>query len=181
MKPILIEWTWLTLYSYPLLIGMAWGMSYHLCLYYLEKYLGETKGFRGLFWGAFITSWIGAKAFFLIYSAGEMKAQYIKSANFTINHAKRDGIELNTNDSVVGEAQRRLGTQARKTDVASFGRGGLLGLGAILTSTSAPLRTSPVKRGDWILRRLIGTPVPPPPADAGSIPAKADSPSLRQR
>ena len=53
----------------------------------------------------------------------------------------------------------------------SFQRGGLLRLGAVLTSTSAPLRTSPVKRGDWILRRVLGTPVPPPPADAGSIPA----------
>lgn len=50
-------------------------------------------------------------------------------------------------------------------------RGGLLRLGAVLTATSAPLRTSPVKRGDWILRRILGTPVPPPPADAGSIPA----------
>lgn len=50
-------------------------------------------------------------------------------------------------------------------------RGGLMRLGAVLTVTSAPLRTSPVKRGDWILRRILGTPVPPPPADAGSIPA----------
>lgn len=53
----------------------------------------------------------------------------------------------------------------------AFQRGGLLRLGAILTATSAPLRTSPVKRGDWILRRILGTPVPPPPADAGSLPA----------
>ena len=53
----------------------------------------------------------------------------------------------------------------------AFNRGGLLRLGAILTTTSAPLRTSPVKRGDWILRRILGTPVPPPPADAGSLPA----------
>lgn len=53
----------------------------------------------------------------------------------------------------------------------SFNRGGLLRLGAVLTTTSAPLRTSPVKRGDWILRRILGTPVPPPPADAGSLPA----------
>jgi mono/diheme cytochrome c family protein len=53
----------------------------------------------------------------------------------------------------------------------AFQRGGLLRLGAVLTATSAPLRTSPVKRGDWILRRILGTPVPPPPADAGSIPA----------
>ncbi|MBX5494976.1 MAG: DUF1592 domain-containing protein, partial [Bryobacteraceae bacterium] len=54
---------------------------------------------------------------------------------------------------------------------SAFHRGGLLRLGAVLTATSAPLRTSPVKRGDWVLRRVLGTPTPPPPADAGSIPA----------
>ncbi len=53
----------------------------------------------------------------------------------------------------------------------AFHRGGLLRLGAILTATSAPLRTSPVRRGDWVLRRILGTAVPPPPPDAGSIPA----------
>jgi hypothetical protein len=53
----------------------------------------------------------------------------------------------------------------------AFQRGGLLRLGAVLTTTSAPLRTSPVKRGDWVLRRVLGTPVPPPPADAGKLPA----------
>lgn len=53
----------------------------------------------------------------------------------------------------------------------AFHRGGLLRLGAILTTTSAPLRTSPVKRGDWVLRRILGTPVPPPPADAGTLPS----------
>ncbi|MDX2149587.1 MAG: DUF1592 domain-containing protein [Bryobacteraceae bacterium] len=51
-----------------------------------------------------------------------------------------------------------------------YGRGGLLRLGAVLTATSAPLRTSPVKRGDWLLRRVLGTPTPPPPADAGTLP-----------
>ncbi len=53
----------------------------------------------------------------------------------------------------------------------AFHRGGLLRLGAVLTATSAPLRTSPVRRGDWVLRRILGTATPPPPADAGSIPA----------
>jgi hypothetical protein len=55
--------------------------------------------------------------------------------------------------------------------VNAVDRGGALRLGAVLTSTSAPLRTSPVKRGDWVLRRILGTPTPPPPADAGTIPA----------
>jgi hypothetical protein len=59
-----------------------------------------------------------------------------------------------------------------KVDGANgFERGGMLRLGAVLTATSAPQRTSPVKRGDWILRRILGTPTPPPPPDAGSIPA----------
>jgi hypothetical protein len=62
--------------------------------------------------------------------------------------------------------------QTVKVDGANaFNRGGALRLGAVLTTTSAPLRTSPVKRGDWILRRILNTPTPPPPADAGSIPA----------
>jgi hypothetical protein len=52
----------------------------------------------------------------------------------------------------------------------AFDRGGALRLGSVLTTTSAPLRTSPVKRGDWILRRVLGTPTPPPPADAGTLP-----------
>ncbi len=54
----------------------------------------------------------------------------------------------------------------------------------MLTVTSAPLRTSPVKRGDWVLRRVLGKPVPPPPADAGSISADdqlSDGRTIRER
>jgi hypothetical protein len=56
-------------------------------------------------------------------------------------------------------------------DANKLNRGGVLRLGAVLTTTSAPLRTSPVKRGDWVLRRILGTPTPPPPPDAGTIPS----------
>jgi hypothetical protein len=59
----------------------------------------------------------------------------------------------------------------RVSNLADQGRGGLLGFAAVHAVTSAPLRTSAVKRGDWVLRRVLGTPVPSPPADAGSIPA----------
>ena len=55
------------------------------------------------------------------------------------------------------------------SSLGEHGRGGLLALGAIHALTSAPARTSVVKRGDWILRRVLGTPVPPPPDDAGSL------------
>lgn len=73
---------------------------------------------------------------------------------------------------------------ARFEGVGRFRRGGLLQLGAVLTVTSAPLRTSAVKRGDWVLRRVLGTPVPTPPADVGSIPADdvlGDGKTVRER
>jgi hypothetical protein len=63
------------------------------------------------------------------------------------------------------------GQMERVDGAGKFDRGGALRLGSVLTTTSAPLRTSPVKRGDWILRRILSTPTPPPPADAGTLPA----------
>jgi hypothetical protein len=45
-------------------------------------------------------------------------------------------------------------------------RRGLLGHGSILTATSAPNRTSPVVRGQWIVQNLLGAPVPSPPPGA---------------
>ena len=72
-----------------------------------------------------------------------------------------------------------------KVDGANaFNRGGALRLGSVLTTTSAPLRTSPVKRGDWVLRRVLGSPTPPPPGDAGTLPGDDKSfngLTLRQR
>ena len=46
--------------------------------------------------------------------------------------------------------QKELKGGTQKVDGASaFHRGGVLRMGAVLTATSAPLRTSPVKRGVW--------------------------------
>jgi hypothetical protein len=42
-------------------------------------------------------------------------------------------------------------------------RGGLLRHGSVLTVTSYATRTSPVIRGQWVLKNLLGTPPPPPP------------------
>jgi hypothetical protein len=51
-------------------------------------------------------------------------------------------------------------------------RQGLLGKGAILTVSSQPGRTSPVIRGQWVLRNLLGTPAPDPPANVPALEAK---------
>jgi hypothetical protein len=48
-------------------------------------------------------------------------------------------------------------------------RGGVLTHASILLVTSNPTRTSPVKRGQFILDNLLGTPAPPPPPDIPSL------------
>ncbi|HUL82722.1 MAG TPA: DUF1592 domain-containing protein, partial [Gammaproteobacteria bacterium] len=51
-------------------------------------------------------------------------------------------------------------------------RRGLLGQGSLLTITSAPNRTSPVVRGQWIVQNLLGAAVPSPPPGAAADLAK---------
>jgi hypothetical protein len=56
------------------------------------------------------------------------------------------------------------GSRFRRVELPpSSPRRGLLGQGSLLTLTSAPNRTSPVKRGQWVLNSLLGTPAPQPP------------------
>ncbi len=62
------------------------------------------------------------------------------------------------------------GEDFRRVTVNAEQRGGLLGQASILTVTSNPTRTSPVKRGKWILENLLAS--PPPPAPAGVPPLK---------
>ncbi len=55
------------------------------------------------------------------------------------------------------------GDEFQKVSLAGTPRRGVLTHGSVLTLTSNPTRTSPVKRGKWILDNLLGTPPPPPP------------------
>ncbi|MDX1952481.1 MAG: DUF1592 domain-containing protein [Verrucomicrobiota bacterium] len=48
-------------------------------------------------------------------------------------------------------------------------RGGVLTHGAVLAVTSNPTRTSPVKRGLFVLENIMGTPTPPPPPDVPEL------------
>jgi hypothetical protein len=51
-----------------------------------------------------------------------------------------------------------------------YGRGGLLPMAVFLTKNSPGLRTSPVKRGYWVVRRLLGEHIPPPPPEVPELP-----------
>ncbi len=55
------------------------------------------------------------------------------------------------------------GSRFRRVAITDEARRGILGHGSVLTVTSAPNRTSPVIRGAWVLRNLLGAPPPSPP------------------
>ena len=76
------------------------------------------------------------------------------------------------------------GAEFRKVTLKEKARGGVLGMGAILTLTSYPQRTSPVLRGKWVLEEILGTPPPPPPSMVKVLPADdrpRDNQTFRQR
>lgn len=67
----------------------------------------------------------------------------------------------------------------RVDDARAYGRGGLLPMAIFLTKNAPGLRTSPVKRGYWVVRRVLGEQIPPPPAAVPELPrdeAKMDLP-----
>jgi mono/diheme cytochrome c family protein len=67
----------------------------------------------------------------------------------------------------------------RKVDAAPYGRGGLLPMSVFLTKNAPGLRTSPVKRGYWVVKNVLGERIPPPPAVVPELPrdeAKLDLP-----
>lgn len=95
--------------------------------------------------------------------------------NFTIINerlAKHYGI-----DGVTGD-------EFRKVSLTDGKRAGVLTHASILTLTSNPTRTSPVKRGKWIMENILGTPPPDPPPDVPELAQTqkaAPNASLRQQ
>ncbi|MGH9362755.1 MAG: DUF1592 domain-containing protein, partial [Thermoanaerobaculia bacterium] len=80
---------------------------------------------------------------------------------------------------VEGEEMRRVRLPADSP------RGGILTHGSVLAVTSNPTRTSPVKRGLFILENIFGIPPPPPPPDIPALEEAARAvqgrePSLRE-
>ncbi len=92
--------------------------------------------------------------------------------------AKHYGLTNLTTD-VIGDEVRRVNLPAGSM------RGGLLTQGTVLAVTSNPTRTSPVKRGLFVLDNILGTPPPPAPPDVSPLEdaskrASNKTPTLRE-
>jgi hypothetical protein len=61
------------------------------------------------------------------------------------------------------------GDDFRRVSLAGTPRGGVLAQASILAATSNPNRTSPVKRGKWILENILGIPPAPPPSGVEAL------------
>jgi len=103
--------------------------------------------------------------------------------------ARHYGI-VDTQGTRVGQSPVRPGGQPIRGDefvrvaLADDERGGLLTQASVLTVSSNPTRTSPVKRGRWVLEQILGTPPPPAPPNVPLLPEDKQSEltgSLRQR
>ena len=100
-------------------------------------------------------------------------------ADYTFLNARLAAHYGLTNLNVTGDELRRVSLPPDSP------RGGILTQGTVLAVTSNPTRTSPVKRGVFLLENVLGTPPPPPPPDipaleeAGKV-VRDRTPTLRE-
>lgn len=95
---------------------------------------------------------------------------------------------LNANYTFVNEQLARhygikgvAGEKFQRVSLKGTGRAGIITHGSVLTLTSNPTRTSPVKRGKYVLENILGTPPPPAPPNVPELKEVKLTGSLRQR
>jgi len=95
---------------------------------------------------------------------------------------KADYTYLNERLAKHYEIPHVYGSQFRRVALpADSHRGGLLRQASILAVTSYATRTSPVIRGHWVLKNLVGEPPPPPPDNVPALPENTVSSLLSVR
>ena len=81
--------------------------------------------------------------------------------------AKHYGMDdLKVSDDILNDPNQWV----RVDDAQRWNRGGILTMAAFLTKNASGLRTSPVRRGYWMVKRVLGEYIPPPPAVVPELP-----------
>jgi mono/diheme cytochrome c family protein len=77
---------------------------------------------------------------------------------------------LNENLATIYGLQETItGPEMRRVQLSDGNRGGILGMPGVLAATSFPNRTSPVKRGVWVLEQVLGDQVPSAPPNVPAL------------
>ena len=145
------------------------------------------------FVSGFLDSWLNLRSlgttppdrkdFETYYSKGLEHAFKEETRLFMRDLIKRDASILNFLDCQHSFINQALAThyglgdigdpghahEFRKVSFTDSKRGGLLGMGSVLTVTANGIETSPVVRGVFLLENILGTPPPPPPDDVPPI------------
>jgi hypothetical protein len=101
--------------------------------------------------------------------------------------AQHYGLADTSGNPAKGPRSKPAGTALRgrdfqRVDLSESPRSGILTHASVLAVTSNPTRTSPVKRGKWVLEQIMGTPPPPPPPNVPELEANKEAKgTLRQR
>jgi hypothetical protein len=81
--------------------------------------------------------------------------------------AKHYGMDdLKVSDDILNDPNQWV----RVDNAQRWNRGGILTMAAFLTKNASGLRTSPVRRGYWMVKRVLGEYIPPPPAVVPELP-----------
>ena len=70
---------------------------------------------------------------------------------------------------IYGLQEKVSGPEMRRVQMKDANRGGILSMPATLAMTSFPERTSPVKRGAWVLEQVLGEHIPPAPPNVPAL------------
>ncbi len=130
-----------------------------------------------------------------LYDESLLRAFQTETEMFVADNVQKDLPLKNLLDADYTFANERLaehyklpgiyGSRFRRVTLPDHAqRGGLLGMGSILVTTSYPDRTSPVLRGKWLLNNMFGLTIPPPPPGVNAtLEAKAGTiiPGIRER
>ncbi len=124
--------------------------------------LAPDKGYFPKWDEALRTGMIGeAEAFFEYVVQNDRSALEFLDADYTFVNAR-----MAEHYGIPGD----FGKAFRRVTLPDSRRGGIITMASTLTVTSNPTRTSPVKRGKWILENILGTPPPPPAPDVPELP-----------
>jgi hypothetical protein len=110
----------------------------------------------------------------------------VRENRSVINFVDADYTFLNsTLAPIYGLEKTVTGPEMRRVHLSDANRGGILGMPGVLATTSFPNRTSPVKRGVWVLEQVLGEHVPPAPPNVPALDKqdqkKVANMTLRQR